>query len=95
MGDGGKAADFQGVTDKDGKVAFGYTLVVDSEGEYDFEGLGGMNRKRNERRWIAYVEAPGYDVNCRIIELYADKANSEESYTKRNNDKYYADNKPT
>lgn len=43
---------------------------------------------------MAYVEAPGYASNCRIIEIYADKGDAETSYTNRMNDKYYADNKP-
>lgn len=43
---------------------------------------------------MAYVTAPGYQDNCRIIELYADRTDGDYSYKDRYYDKYYADIKP-
>jgi len=48
----------------------------------------------NKKRWIAYVTHPGYSINCRIVELYADTSDTLQGYENRNYDKYYADNKP-
>ena len=60
------------MTDADGQVLFGYVLKLNEE-----ENAYEVSDDFNQKRWIAYVEMPGYSINCRIVELYVDDSYTE------------------
>lgn len=66
MGKGNEHAVFQGVSDKQGQVLFGYVLTMKDDHVQYADGA------ENQKFWVAYVEKDGYAINCRIVDIYAD-----------------------